>query len=344
MNTLTNENILKLIFSNYKFTIGEILVNRLKNKLLCILMLRIGYYKNIYRSMGKSNIIFSENDECILKSLALLPNGHFLSASNLGILKVWNTNSLECIKTIDCEFTINSIAILSGGQIAICQNHEVHIWNDQLFSTKIKTISFEDNYRDFNNLLVLTNNNYLAFSAKLFSSYCIIILDCMKNYNCVKIIREHARFINSLINISNNRFASGSYDKKVKIYDSNFNCIKTFEMTNYVMRMLYLRGENILVRLCCLGLSVLNIDTGNCLKIINDDNISALLLLSDGYFASSSFNGQIKIWNSDGFECINTFGLEYDERIDTLLLLKDYRIVSGSFNGKIIIYNYQMNF
>jgi WD40 repeat protein len=340
MNTSTNENILKLIFSNYKFTIGEILVNRLKNKLLCILMLRIGNYKNIYRSMGKSIIIFNENDPCIIKSLALLPNGHILSASNLGILKVWNTNSLQCIKTIDCEFTIYSIAILPGGQIATCQNHEVHIWNDHLSFTKIKTISFEDNYRDFNNLLVLSKINYLAFSTKLLSSHCIVILDCMKDYNCVKIMHEHAGFINSLINISNNRFASGSYDKKVKIYDSNFYCIKTFKMTNYVMSMLYLHGENILVRLCWLGLSVWDIDSGNYLKIIDDDNISALLLLSDGYIASSSFNGQIKIWNSDGFECINTFCLEHDERIDTLLLLKDYRIVSGSYNGKIIIHNY----
>jgi hypothetical protein len=77
------------------------------------------------------------------------------------------------------------------------------------------------------------------------------------------------------------------------------------------------------------------------LKIIEDVNISELLLLFDGYFVSSSFNGQIKIWNSDGFECINnTFVLEYDEKIDTLLLLKDYRIVSGSFNDEIIIYNY----
>jgi WD40 repeat protein len=343
MNTLTNENILKLIFSNYKFPIGEFITKILKNKLLCISMLKIGNYKNIYRSMGKSNIIFNKNDPCIIKSLALLPNGHLLSASNLGILKLWNTNSLKCIKAIDCEFTIYSIAVLPGGQIATCQNHEVHIWNDQLFSTKIKTISFEDNYKDFNNLLVLHKNNYLAFSARLFSSHCIIILDCMKDYSCVKIMHEHTNCINSVINISNNRFASGSADKKVKIYDSNddFNCIQTFEMTHRVITMLYLRGENILVHLCWFGLSVWNIDTENCLKIIDDDNISSLLLLSDGYFASSSFNGQIKIWNSEGFECINTFGLEYDEeRIDTLLLLKDYRIVSGSFNGKIIIYNY----
>jgi WD40 repeat protein len=108
-------------------------------------------------------------------------------------------------------------------------------------------------------------------------------------------------------------------------------------MTYIVMRMLYLHGENIFVRVCWKGLSVWNIDTGKCLKIINDDNTTSLLLLSEGYFASSLFNGQINIWNSDGFECINTFGLEYDQRIDTLLLLKDYRIVSGSCNGKFII-------
>jgi hypothetical protein len=85
MNTLTNENILKLIFSNYKFTIGEILVNRLKNKKFVYLNLRIDNYKNIYRSMGKSNIIFK--NKCVIKSLALLPNGNFLFASNLGNLK-----------------------------------------------------------------------------------------------------------------------------------------------------------------------------------------------------------------------------------------------------------------
>jgi WD40 repeat protein len=165
----------------------------------------------------------------------------------------------------------------------------------------------------------------------------------MKDYKIVKTMHEHTCLVASLINVSNNRLASGSKDTKVKIYDSSddFKCIRTLELTNRAIGMLYLDKENTLICLCSWDLSVWDIDTGNCLRILDEKkSFSALLLLSDGYFASSSTKDGIKIWNSDGFECINTFGLEYDERIYKFLLLKDYRIISGSYNGRIIKYNY----
>jgi WD40 repeat protein len=43
------------------------------------------------------------------------------------------------------------------------------------------------------------------------------ILDCSNNYNIIKTFSEHLSWINCLINLPNNRFATGSYDSKIKI-------------------------------------------------------------------------------------------------------------------------------
>jgi WD40 repeat protein len=71
---------------------------------------------------------------------------------------------------------------------------------------------------------------------------------------------------------------------------------------------------------------------------ITDVFVNCLSLLPNGYFASGGRNGNIKIWGSTTFQCINElFGSGY--HILSILLLKDYRIVSSS-NSEISIWDY----
>jgi WD40 repeat protein len=67
-----------------------------------------------------------------------------------------------------------------------------------------------------------------------------------------------------------------------------------------------------------------------CINTINAHGVSVtcLIILSNGYFASGSYDNKIKIWDRN-YGCINSFygGKIY---ITSLLFLKDYRIASSS--------------
>jgi WD40 repeat protein len=338
MNIFTNENILKLIFLNYIFLVGEFIFNRLKNNLITEIMLRTGNYKNIYKSLGKSNNILYNDQHHTISSLALLSSRNMATVSQQGALMIWDMKTLQCIKSINCDHIINSVISLPNHKIATCEDYKIHIWDGQNDFARIKTVNFDEEYKDFYNLLLLSNN-YLALSARSPMSHCIIILDCNKDYKCIQILHEHIDIIESLINLSDNLFSSGSFDCCVKIYsNSDFKLIKKLETEGCVSDLLFY-DKNKLVICCTSSLEVWNIDEWYCVKVFAVREChSRLLLLPYGFIVSCSYSGLIKIWDMRSFETINAF--ELGEKTSALLVLKDNRIVSCQLNGKIIIYNY----
>jgi WD40 repeat protein len=72
------------------------------------------------------------------------------------------------------------------------------------------------------------------------------------------------------------------------------------------------------------------------LYIIKEGTI-CLLYLPNGYFATSNWNGKIKIWNLVSYQCVSVFEGS-NSYVKFLLVLKDNRIVSAS-EKELIIWN-----
>jgi WD40 repeat protein len=87
-------------------------------------------YKSLFKSLGKTKIFFEAHDAYI-NSIAELPNGNIISASNDTTLKIWNVKTFQCIKTLeghtDC---VSSVLVLSDENIVSCsKNNEFKFWS-----------------------------------------------------------------------------------------------------------------------------------------------------------------------------------------------------------------------
>ena len=118
---------------------------------------------------------------------------------------------------------------------------------------------------------------------------------------CVATLEEHSDRIECLENIDEHRFASGSNDKTIKIWDSkNFACIKT------------LTGH--LNAVCSLKSMTLNM------------------------LASSSY-GEIKIWNLESGESLQTLNGHSERCIRGLVYLPNRNLVSCSVDKTIKVWD-----
>ncbi len=120
----------------------------------------------------------------------------------------------------------------------------------------------------------------------------------------------HKDIITSLVALSKKGLiASGSYDKTIKIWDTNKGHLKyTFDETN--------GGHN--------------------------GPVWSLVPLKNGYLASGSLDFTIKIWNANTGSLKYTFDKSnggHDKAVSTLVVLPNESLASGSWDSKIKIWN-----
>jgi WD40 repeat protein len=142
--------------------------------------------------------------------------------------------------------------------------------------------------------------------------------------------------------LPNNRFATGSFDSTIKIWDNELDiCVHTIQETGWVFSLMFIDKLGLLLSGVCDNLlKFWDISNFSCIRIIEAHNkcILCSLLLPGGFFATGANDGSIKIWDLNGFKCINT--LEGQEsQICSFKLLNDYRLVSSSEKA-VMIWNY----
>jgi len=115
------------------------------------------------------------------------------------------------------------------------------------------------------------------------------------------VLSGHSEAVKCLVELPNNRVASGSEDRSIKIWDLNLN-----------------------------GALITTL-------IGHSGFIRTLVVLQSGYLASSASDSYIFIWNLSDLKLIKT--LESKESVYVLGLLKSGQLVSGLSNGYIQVWN-----
>jgi WD40 repeat protein len=203
----------------------------------------------------------------------------------------------------------------------------------------IKSISYEKCNR-YDNLTLLTDSR-MAFTAyNSAQSNPIIILDIKVDYNIIKIVQANEDYISCLVKQSNIIATSSPINVAIKIWDINENSdIKLITQitghTSMIMALLFTKGKYLLSGSCDETIRVWNLEDYLCVKIIDDNCATSMLLLPNGYFAVSSG----KIYDMNDFNCVNT--LVFNEYyISCMLFIKGNIIVTGSRDNTIILWSY----
>jgi WD40 repeat protein len=340
------ENILKLIFNNFNKSDLDNLFDKINNETIAFNSLKLLDYKNIFTSLGKSQILLERYHNDPITALLELSDGNIISASWDGKMKIWNIVSDKCISIPeDHTCAIRDMIKLPNGNIASSSlNGEIKIWDPIKGYQCIQTIHI-DGYSKFNKLIALPNNDLVSTSVNM-NIPRILVFVYNSEYSVTRRIKQENKVL-CLTNLLDNKFASGSQNTEITLWDmnknpANYNVLKGHRM--HVLCLIFKSDNNLLYSGAGDGkIKVWDCIDCKCIKTFNahDGSVTCLILLSKGYFASGSNDNKIKIWDRNN-ACINSFygGKTY---ITSLLLLKDYRIASSSSQEySIKIFNYEI--
>ena len=188
----------------------------------------------------------------------------------------------------------------------------------------------------------LTNNN-VALTTKD-NSIKIWNLDSNK---CVATLDGHSDSICCLENIDENRFASGSLDKTIKIWDAKkFLCLKTHNTgLQYGVFCLKSLPLNRIASGSIQHINIWDIDSGTCLQTLQAAlygpllHITGLIYLPSGYLVSCSREySWILVWDLTRSVFVKVI-TGHSNGVNSLVLLKNGHVASSSVDGTIKIWN-----
>jgi WD40 repeat protein len=213
-----------------------------------------------------------------------LDNNELASCSNDKTVKIWDLESGECLSTLEGHsLEVNILCVLSDNRLASGSDDKtVKIWDLETYEC-LETMEVNS---PIYSLIELTD---FLIGGLLNGS--IIVWD-VEQYDYIKKIKEHSDCVRSLLKLSDEYFASASYDHSIKIWESpDFN----------ELSVIYVLSEH--------------------LGPVND-----LKLMKNGNFVSVSDDNCIKIWDKINFDCIfsyknddSIFNLEISNESDCLI-------------------------
>jgi WD40 repeat protein len=350
MLILYNENILKLIFINNPSGNTKKTLDDTKNTIICKTLLKIMDFDKIFRSLKFYSTLINQSSQ--IDCLGLLPSGELITASNDdNTIRILNSNAILHTKKITDEESIGSLYLLSDGNIAANnKNGIIKIWDPKDFK-RIKTIPFPKNNR-LDGLFIVSNNDIACACTEttktsdtaMTISFCVSIMSFKEDYKIIKQLEAQWDCFTPMANLSNSRLAVGCLGGTIIIYDvlNNYDYLKALtESPDIILSLLYLEKDNLLLSGYYDG-TIIVWDASDLHRIRSIDarktGVKELLFLRRGYFSSCPLKGMIKIWDLNGFECINVL---QSTRVQTsLVFMKDYRIASILDSRKIGIWNY----
>jgi WD40 repeat protein len=344
MNILDNQNLLKLIFANFKPITKKKIYFNINNKILYSIIIRIFNFDQFYKSLGSTKIINNYDNQ--LNALTLISENKIASTYYSPEFRIWDIETLELVNTLKGhENNVTSVLLLKNNNniISCSRDGEIKVWDCLNDYKCIATKSFAS-ITWLDNLLLLPNQNIIC-SAYYHSSPCIAIISCKDDYNLEGVLFDHSKHITDLVNLYDYMFASASADASVKIWETKvYKCLKTFARHNDEVKcLLFVDKDKLLISGSFKVVQVWDIRNiysfCQCIKtILVEDRVDCLLLLPYGYFAFNNY-GEMQIWNLTNFEEVNILQ-DHKDIISSMLVLNEDKIVSASLDGTIMIWGY----
>ena len=244
--------------------------------------------------------------------------------------------NFKCIKTLEghTEKIVSLIELSSGQIVTGSYDNTIRIWN---VNYDKEDIIIEEKSRILCLLEFEKNNLLCGTSENLINLYNIN----SSNYEFIYSFIGHTLWVNCLVKINRNYFASASNDTKIKIWDFyNKKCIKTLEgHDDCILSLIILQKNNYL----CSGAADLHIriwdwERNKCLYILKGHEkwVKCLLELNNGIIISGSDDKKIKIWKDN----INIKTLsDHNNSIRSLCQINSLYFGSGSFDSTIKIWS-----
>ena len=152
-------------------------------------------------------------------------------------------------------------------------------------------------------------------------------------------LHGHKSYIECIEKIDNNKFATGSFDNTVKIWDAKEkSCLRTLKGHKYGIDYLKSLSHSTLASGGLDELKIWNIDSGQCIQTIEECKYFCdIVFLPNGNLVSCHRDKTIRIRDSTRHTYLNTFTL--DSVTNCLLLLANGHLACGCDDNNIRLLN-----
>jgi len=226
---------------------------------------------------------------------------------------------------------INSHQFISGHENGLVQKW--NIFSGQLFRSSSSTRLHSE---EITGILVISNDKCVTCSKDK-----SIILFELRNFDLVKKFIGHNMPVLGVDTISESKIISCSADTTIRLWDLNSGeCLKIIQDFTGLNKMqqpiscIKVLTDEIIIYSSDL-IKIFNIKNDSCLNAFEENEVTCIVKLSNELIASSSFNGQIKVWNVNTGECL----IAIEESANYLVRLSMNKIVSCSTDKTIKIFN-----
>ena len=161
----------------------------------------------------------------------------------------------------------------------------------------------------------------------------------MDSNKCVATLEGHSFSVSCLENIDENRFASGSGDKTIKVWSTRtFDCLKTF--VGHQVTCLKSLPMNRIASGSYKEIKIWDLDSGDCLQTLKGHTfrIGGIICLPNGNLVSCSADKTIKVWDLDRGECIQTLK-GHTNGVRCIVLLRNGYVASSSSDQAIMVWD-----
>ena len=247
-----------------------------------------------------------------------------------------NKNYFKCFKTISGhEDKIVCITELSSGKIATgSYDNKIKIWNLSSYNEE-KTIKEEGNV-----LCLLEFENGMLLSGTNKNNINLFDLNNNLNNNKIFSFKGHQLWVNNLVKINNNYFASCSNDNNIIIWDYK-NKLCSYILKGHldcVLSIILLSNGKLCSGGADLSIKIWDLNSGECCATLLGHKkwIKCLCQLTNNFIISGSDDKKIKVWLNN--KCVKN--LEgHTKSVRTLCQINSYFFASGSFDKSIKIWD-----
>ena len=249
-----------------------------------------------------------------------------------------NTVYFQCLKTISDGHKDKIVCLteISMGKIATgSYDNTIKIWNINSFSNTCENSINEEG----NVLCLLEFENNLLLSGNSKNNINLFNLNNNLN-NKIFSFKGHELWVNNLVKLNNNYFASCSNDHQIRIWDFyKRNCFNVLSGHVDGVLSLFLLSDG---KLCSgggdLSIKIWIWQNGQCVSTLLGHKkwIKCLYQLSNNYIVSGSDDKTIKVWMNN--KCVRNL-IGHERSVRTICQINNYFFASGSFDKTIKIWD-----
>jgi WD40 repeat protein len=343
MESLKNENLIKLIFEGFTFNSYKEYFAKVQNKTISYIILRFLSHEHFYKTIGNIKTII-DNHKNVINSLTIYDDNTILSVSNNTTFKLFNATNFLCIESFEESDAspVLSVVKLPNGNIAYSTTVSL-----KFLDKSFKCIKFHYYLQGFNNLHIFQKQKlaYTSRNQNHANIYYIGLIDYV-NFRFHGNSEVQYGAITCLVNLDKDRLASGGENWSIKLWNNGHSLTCSGYLNghgaailalafNYKYSLLISSSVDKTIKVW----DVNSCENFECLKTIQGLEYMAmcLLSLSDIYFAAS-IGDKIKIYNLTNYKGVNI--LEgHSHVIHKLIMFKDNRIMSASLKEEITIWD-----